>query len=479
MSALRDADLRLGDLDIGEIDAESDAGLDDYFVRTPFVDRAMEGRRTLFLGRKGSGKSALFGQLPRLVREAGQNRVVISITPDHYAWSALKDYKEQGLLAEQAHTNAWKLTLAIEVATAVTSLKLTWTTGTRRSVDKLQKFLEDNFGTINPGIADTAKSILKGLNSFNFSAFGFGVGMSSDPNNEQALTPALASQIFTVIGDAVCEIGVMVTIDRLDDSWDGSEEAKSLLVGLLKASKEINSQLSKRTGDLGLRILVFLRSDIYDVLQFDDKDKHRPTQTPIEWTPTELAQMLDARLPDGIVVGQLFEEGTMRGSIAPFNYIVKRTFLRPREVLQFLDECINIAGLDAVEISKADVQYAEKRYSSWKVDDLRQEYIKVFPDFNRLLECLRQGVHRYDSLDELTQLLESKDPELVDKYGARFLLEKLFEYSVIGVRLADTGPTRFRTEDPELMLPGSAAAYVHQSLHKGLAIVEKRAPASG
>jgi ABC-type multidrug transport system fused ATPase/permease subunit len=58
--------LTLADIDLGGIDAESDPGLEEYFVTTPYVLNAFSGRRTLFLGRKGSGKSALFTQLPRL-----------------------------------------------------------------------------------------------------------------------------------------------------------------------------------------------------------------------------------------------------------------------------------------------------------------------------------------------------------------------------------------------------------------------------
>jgi hypothetical protein len=60
---LADAGLTLDDIDLGGIDAESDHKLDEYFVTTPYVSAALRGGRTLFLGRKGSGKSALFTQL--------------------------------------------------------------------------------------------------------------------------------------------------------------------------------------------------------------------------------------------------------------------------------------------------------------------------------------------------------------------------------------------------------------------------------
>src|ERR1022692_1767233 len=149
--------------------------------------------------------------------------------------------------------------------------------------------------------------------------------------------------------------------------------------------------------------------------------------------------MVERRLPKGVFVDELFEPGEMRGSKTPFDYIVKRTFLRPREVLQFLDECLRKVSHDAIAITKENVRAAEERYSSWKVADLKQEFAKVFPDFDRLLECLRQGVHRYDSLDDLQSVLRRKGPDLVEAHGITALVETLFECSIIGVRLRDAG----------------------------------------
>lgn len=187
--------------------------------------------------------------------------------------------------------------------------------------------------------------------------------------------------------------------------------------------------------------------------------------------------MVGRRLPEGVALDELFEPGDTRGS-APFNYIVRRTFLRPREVLQFLEECVRTAGDYETVIMKDDIRSAEELYSGWKVADLKQEYLKVFPYFDRLLECFRQEKHRYDSLDHLDVLLRRKVPDLVQEYSSRQLLETLFECSVIGVRLSDAGSTRYKAEDLSLALPTSGSVYVHQSLHKGLNITETRRSAA-
>ena len=242
---------------------------------------------------------------------------------------------------------------------------------------------------------------MKGLKSFNLSAFGFGLGFDKDQTERQPLTPSVISTILDLLRAPLNERPVLVEFDRLDDSWDGSEESATLLVGLLKAAKDMNDRFFSPDGSGGLRVLVFLRSDIYEGLRFDDKDKHRNTEGYLLWNAELLREMLTARLPEGVSADELFEGGQMRGSISQFNYIVKRTFLRPREVLQFVDRCIAVAGFDATEVSKDAIRQAEETYSGWKVDDLKQEFAKITPWFEPLIEALRQEVHRYDSVDDL------------------------------------------------------------------------------
>jgi energy-coupling factor transporter ATP-binding protein EcfA2 len=473
---LADAGLTLGDVDLGGFDAESDYKLAEHFVTTAYVESALAGRRTLLLGRKGSGKSALFRQLPRLVEAQGLPTVVIPLTPDAYSWSALKQYQEQGLLPEHAHMNAWKLTLAIEVAGRLISMEHTWSNDASESIKRLESFVRENFGTLEPNLLTTATGLLKGLHSLNLSAFGFGVGVQRNGTDSQPITPAVIAALLDTLAAPLEEQQVIVEFDRLDDSWDGSAESQSLLIGLIKAAKDINDRFGFGNGSQ-LRVLTFLRSDIYDGLRFDDKDKHRPSEEHILWSMDGLREMLTKRLPESLSADELFEEGEMRGRITPFNYIVKRTFLRPREVLQFVDQCIRHEGAEAIEVSKAAVRSAEDLYSKWKVEDLKQEFAKVSPDFEALLEALRQEFHRYESIEELEALLRSKAEAIVERLTPRGALELLFEASVIGVRLRGAGSTRFKSDDPELTLPASGAVYVHQSLYKGLNIVEARRPA--
>ena len=472
---LSDAQKSVRDLEFGTVDAEADRKLAQYFINTPQVDQALRFRSAHFLGRKGSGKSAIFTQLPRLTAEKYRAQVAVSLmTPDQYAWGALRDYQEQGLLSEQAHCNAWKFTIAVDVAAALLDVPSEGLNeNARKALERIRSFVTNNFGGGSPTPTSIARNLLKGLGAFNLEAFGFGIGFERE-KQQHILTPQVIDVLLNATKEVCTDIGVIVATDRLDDSWDGSDLSKSLLIGLLKATKEINDRYSEPNGT-GIHVVAFLRSDIYQGLSFDDKDKHRAIEEEITWTPDLLREMINARLPANVSIDEVFEEGDMRGSISPFNYIVKRTFLRPREIIQFLSECQRRTPGGSTKISKDIIREAEERYSSWKVDDLKQEYSRVFPHFGDLVEALRQTQHRYDSVEDFLAQLAENAGQLCEEYGARELMKRLFDASIIGVRLGNAGTARFRCEDADLLLPTSGSVYIHQSLYKGLSIRETRA----
>lgn len=202
------------------------------------------------------------------------------MTPDQYAWGALREYTEQGLLLEQAYTNAWKFAVAVDAAARILDIPTErFDESSRTALKRIQAFVTKNFGVEGPTPTGTARRLLAGISSFNLEAFGFGLGPTRD-QRERVLTPQVTDLLLEAVNMACTNMGIIAAADKLDDSWDGSKVAKSLLIGLLKATKEINDRYSRNEG-LGIHVLSFLRSDIYSVLQFDDKDKHRAIEKEI------------------------------------------------------------------------------------------------------------------------------------------------------------------------------------------------------
>jgi hypothetical protein len=266
----------LNKIDLGNDEAEQDARLEEYFLRTSYYRNAMNGSKTLVIGRKGSGKSAIFILLEKDIINTGN--MVIKITPDQYSWSALKDYKEAGILPEQAHTNAWRLTLLSSIVWKLNEEKLI---DEKSKLTSYYQYMRDAYiaksETWFLNIVEKGKNLLKGVKT-HWVSFDFGETASVS-------TPLRIIDEMQALIKKEWPPGrvIRILIDRLDDSWDASQESINIIIGLLKASNLINTALSGK-----VIVTVFLRSDIYDNLFFDDQDKLRQYEELLLWNEEDL-----------------------------------------------------------------------------------------------------------------------------------------------------------------------------------------------
>ena len=69
------------------------------------------------------------------------------------------------------------------------------------------------------------------------------------------ITPSVIAALCEAFENVATQVPILVPLDRLDDSWDGSEGSKSLLIGLIKAAKDLNVQLDRGlAAEKGIRV---------------------------------------------------------------------------------------------------------------------------------------------------------------------------------------------------------------------------------
>ena len=114
---------RIRDLYMGHPDALQDSRLLEYFVETPAYRDAIEPteRRMIFIGRRGSGKSANF----QAIREALRDRhstVTVEIAPDDYELERISQFMEThypNTNPKLLYRNAWNFILITEMVKAL------------------------------------------------------------------------------------------------------------------------------------------------------------------------------------------------------------------------------------------------------------------------------------------------------------------------------------------------------------------------
>lgn len=225
----------------------------------------------------------------------------------------------------------------------------------------------------------------------------------------------------------------------------------SRLIGLLLACRDIN--IAAREAKKQLLVSVFLRDDIYDTLQFEDKNKLTENSvSTIEWdtprTDKSLKQLMEKRFQ--LVLGdentakiswaEVFdEEQEMPGRQSKYQHILDRTYLRPRDMIKFVNAVLSrykqrVREKDEARVSSfnnSDIHNARIEYSEYLGAELDDEVHKHLPEYKKYLDLLRSiGGWQFDS--GLFEVVAKKRPDLIHGQPPVSVLEELYDYSIVG-----------------------------------------------
>lgn len=186
---------------------------------------------------------------------------------------------------------------------------------------------------------------------------------------------------------------IIINIDDLDKSWLLTKNIKyDFINALLDAFKEF---LDLKT----IKILVSIRTDILEGvyqnnLRQDEKDKS--LILPIEWTKSEICELLDTRLE------YLLEDKYQKkkqpqfkeifdfniGKIPAYEFILQRTMLRPRDAIEFVNCCFQAADGET-ELREEHVLAAEETYFTSRKKALIKEWQSIYPAIQTYVDLIQ------------------------------------------------------------------------------------------
>lgn len=474
----------IADVRFGALDAESEQNLSTYFIDMGILGKLADGRKHLVIGRKGSGKTALF----RLADSKQLRQVAtLDVEFDKYPWDFHRQLKQSGMLAEAAYEASWRFLFLLSIVRE-------WADYAADPLKKeARKFIE--MVVPNPGRGFVASLLARLKNPQKLTAPGIGVGGTFSANlgsvELDKETPAHAIGLMSVHLEALSAFvagnyaahPVVIKVDRLDDGWDASEDSKNLIIGELKATRDLNTKLA--TTSSPAPVLTFLRTDIFEELRFNDKNKLATVIERLEWPDERLVDVLNKRIAASIQCDvknawtQVFSTDEMLQRARAMKYITKRTMGRPRDVVAFAIACQEAAGRalhDRVET--ADIYAAEEEYSQHLLAELIDELHKQSPDVSTYIEVLREVGRMTFDLPEWVAAAKSRGRALTDG-EAKAQLKLLFDVSVLGVPKIggiERGSRYVFAYSERAVKPDfSKNLRVHEGLKKGLDLKDRRA----
>ena len=384
----------LSKINFGKLAAERDDALHSYFWESQSFLRLRDGERTVVLGNRGSGKSAIF----RMIGDHARNRnsLVIELAPEDYSYELLQQTlaaEKAGAWAKQgAYAAGWKYLIYVLIMK-----KLAESPGFKSGASaKIYSYLRDNHNNFDTNPIGVLISYVKRLEGIKLGDYQAGI-KSVELQKLYKLEEIV--QLLPDLDKITAKRNVVVLIDELDKGWDGSEDAVAFVAGLFQAALSINDRSEN------IRVLVSLRKELYDNIPalYEDAQKVRDIIEEIEWEEPQLKSLIEKRINASVDnVGEdswdsIFAETIDYRKSKSFNYVVDRTLYRPREIIQF---CTDIQDVAVNSDKKCPLNYdviseAEYPYSSERMKDIAAEYRFQFPGLLSVFETFRGGPYNF------------------------------------------------------------------------------------
>jgi hypothetical protein len=416
----------VGTLDFGAPAAERDIGrgLEKYFIESVAYQRVRSGAKTIILGNRGAGKSAIFQVLASRERAAGSH--VIELSPEDYSYELLSSTmtaENAGAWAKHgAYAAAWKYLIYVLIMKEVSRKGMRLKKG---AATAMYRYVRDNHATDQMGKLSMLVSYLKRLETIKLGPLEAGARARE---LDKLYKLEEVNHLLPGLKEVLAKERVVVLVDELDRGWDSSEDAKAFVAGLFQSCLSINGLHDN------LRVYISLRQELYDDIPalYEDAQKYRDLLETIRWNEDSLLKLITKRIRHS------FQEKGSHGSQfagnsgdlacwnsvfavprghpadSSFRYMVDRTLYRPREMIQFCAEVVERAGerSPALPLPYAAISWAERSYSTERAKDIAAENRFQYPGLLSVFEVFRGRGHTFAREDLQLLCLELATGEI-------------------------------------------------------------------
>lgn len=440
----------LEEINLGASAAENEfKDLSSYYFKTDQYNRVLRGEARIVCGRKGSGKTALFSQVRNKLREDKKN-IVIDLKPESYQ---LIKFKEEVLSLLQVGTYEhtlvafWEYILLLEVCYKLLEKDQFVYMRDPRLMElytRLQELYKvDDYsseGDFSERISRLIESISEKLKTIIDKE-------KTTKLSNKTITEVIYKHSIADLKNNLKEYlrqkkSVWVLIDNIDKGWaaDGLTEGDLVIVRtLLNAMQKLEQQLT--TKDIDCKTVLFLRNDVYELLIDVTADRGKDSKILLDWNdPEALSEIIKRRLVYSGIGNDESEFSDIWRTIAvshvkgeeSFSYILDRTLMRPRALIDCLKLCIGTAiNRGNSKVEESDILEGVRQFSLNVSQDISCEIRDVFPrlrDKDALFMFIAHG--QYWTKTELNELYSSEG--ITDECFEK-LTDFLLWYGVLGL----------------------------------------------
>jgi hypothetical protein len=424
---LQDFQIGLGDY-IAENEEER---LPDYFVETSAYRDALEGKQTIFVGRKGTGKTANFVKLANELGKRSDN-LVCPIKPVAYEIEALvrlfrgfKQSDTKGYVIE----SLWKFLIYTEIANAAMRNiegRNVWEVPSEEEQELVRMMTEE--GSVLSG--DFAVRLERALAQLLKISEGPSIELTRFSISE-ALHSHVLGRLRNVIGRVLFQKNrVAVLVDNLDKPWTKQADIAELsdfLLGLLTAGSRIAQEFKKTNPKnlaVNVSLAIFMRADIFGRVLERAREADKIFYTKLSWADKELLlRVVEERYETSHKKAggdelwkRYFCESV--GGVATRDYLVSRILPRPRDLVYLVKGAVaNAVNRRNSRVEENDILDAEPDYSQYAVKSILVENGVSLPQLEDIIIEFAgaPAILTSDEIEENIRKAYPKNPEDIQR----------------------------------------------------------------
>lgn len=424
-----------------------------YFVETHDFKNALEGRGRLIVGRKGSGKTAIFWRVRDIARKSPGKELVLDLKPDGYQ---LRKFKEQLIkflaigTKEHTLTAFWEYIIYSEIVHKIFESDYHKFYGKNPALtlllDELRPIKEKLFDAREGDFSERMIGLIRQVGE-RFK--------ERNPGEEPAVLHVdqvtellyavgirdIHKKVLEYLGK--CDRG-LVLVDNVDKGWGahGVDDDDILVVStLIDALRKVERQAAKV--DARVDWLLFLRNDVFELLVDRQNDRGKDGKIIVDWdSRAVLAKVIHERIHSSGY--DLYKREVKWSEIAvpivdgveSLDWMIERTLMRPRYLIQLCDECIGHADSSGHEIIEAsDFHEGFRKFSLDIIGNTNYEMRDIAPETEDSIYTLI-GSSRCSTIGDIKNLLtrDGYSSDVIEK-----IIDLFFWFAVLGADAPNRG----------------------------------------
>lgn len=419
--------------------------LKKYYVKTAAFKAALQGRARIMVGRKGSGKTAIFWRVRDILRQP-KNNLVLDLKPEGYQLQKFKESSTKHLTkGTKSHviTAFWEYVILSELVRKIfedderfygRDLELT------KRLDDIRE-IYSSFGDSIEG--DFSERLLHLINEVteNFSKTNSNNDGSPLQLTDAQITSLIYKSPIRNVHKSISDYlkrknEVVVLIDNVDKGWGSTgigTDDLIILHSLIAALERIQKLFVK--SQVNFRWLLFLRNDVYELLLNNQSDRGKDERVLVDWEDKEaLRSVINNRINYALTSGPQktfadFAVPKVQGEDS-LTWLIDRCVMRPRYLINLVDDCFGKATTaNRRSISEDDILLAFKSSSIDMISDTNFEIRDVYPPAYDCIYILI-GCPSQMQINELREILKSNLPAATLKECERLL----YWFGVLGFK---------------------------------------------